>query len=105
MYPDISSFIAPVPHCPELPIPTSRNRSAMFRSKSNSKEGIADTDYNSTDVAEEKKPYFSNQKDLSNLIRDLDLTKSQAELLTSKLKEWNLLDENVQVTDQRKHII
>ena len=29
-------------------------------------------------------------------------TKCNAELLTSKLKQWNLLDESVQVTDQRK---
>jgi hypothetical protein len=36
------------------------------------------------------------------LIRDLGLTKSNAELLTSRLKQWNLLDKSVQVTDQRK---
>jgi hypothetical protein len=41
-------------------------------------------------------------KDLNDLIRDVDLTKSNAELLTSRLKQWNLLDESVQVTDQRK---
>jgi hypothetical protein len=41
-------------------------------------------------------------KDLNDLIRDLDLTKSNAEVLTSRLKQWNLLDESVQVTDQRK---
>src|SRR6218665_1370158 len=43
-----------------------------------------------------------NQKDVSDLIRDLGLTKSNAELLLSRLKQWNLLDESVQVTDQRK---
>ena len=42
-----------------------------------------------------------NQKDVSDLIRDLGLTKSNAELMTSRLKQWNLLDESVQVTDQR----
>ena len=36
------------------------------------------------------------------MIRDLGLTKSNAELLTSRLKQWNLLDESVQIADQRK---
>ena len=32
-------------------------------------------------------PYFSTKKELDNLIRDLGLTKSGAELLTSRLNE------------------
>ena len=51
---------------------------------------------------EEKKPYYTNQKDLSDLIRDLCLTKSNAELLTSRLKQWNLFADSVQITEQRK---
>src|SRR6218665_1649659 len=51
---------------------------------------------------EERRPYFPNQKDVNDLIRDLGLTKSNAEFLISRLKQWNLLDESVQVTDQRK---
>ena len=30
------------------------------------------------------------------------MTKSNAELLTSRLKQWNLLDDSVQITEQRK---
>jgi hypothetical protein len=41
-------------------------------------------------------------KYLNDLIRDVELTKSNAELLMSRLKQWNLLDESVQVTDQKK---
>src|SRR6218665_1602516 len=51
---------------------------------------------------EERRPYFPNQKDVNDLIRDLGLTKSNPELLISRLKHWNMLYENVQVTDQRK---
>src|SRR6218665_332290 len=51
---------------------------------------------------EERRPYFPNQKDVNNLIRDLGLTKSNVELLISRLKQWNLLDGRVQVTGQRK---
>ena len=105
VYPDIPSFIVPVPHCCELPIPTPPKRdqpSSGDSSKSDSKEGIGDPDYGFTDAVEERRPYFSNQKDINNVIRDLGLTKSNAELLTSRFKQWNLLDESVQITDQRK---
>ncbi|UYV84647.1 hypothetical protein LAZ67_X002946 [Cordylochernes scorpioides] len=46
---------------------------------------------------------FPAQKpDVDYLIRDLDLTKSKGELLTSTLKQWNLLNESVQIARQRK---
>ena len=54
-----------------------------------------------TDAVEERRSYFPNQKDINDLIRDLALTKSNAELLTSRLKQRNLMYESVQVTDQR----
>ena len=106
VYPDIPSSIAPVTHCPELPIPTPPKRdqpSSGDSSKSDSQEDIRDPDYGFTDAVEERRPYFPNQKDINDLIRDLGLTKSNAELLTSRLKQRNLLDESMQVTHQRKH--
>jgi len=99
VYPDIPSSIAPVPHCPELPVPTPPKRdqpSSGDSSKSDSEEDIGDPDYGFTDAVEERRPYFPN-----DLIRDLGLTKANAELLTSRLKQWSSLDESVQVTDQR----
>ncbi|XP_073520833.1 uncharacterized protein [Phyllobates terribilis] len=105
VYPDIPSSIAPVPHCPERPVPTPPKRdqpSSGKSSKSDSEEDIGDQDYVFTD-ADERRPYFPTQKDVNDLIRDLRLPKSNAELLTSRLKQWNLLDESEQVTDQRKH--
>jgi hypothetical protein len=39
---------------------------------------------------------------LNDLIRDLGLSKIGAELLSSRLKQWNLLDPSVKITDQRK---
>ncbi|XP_058890837.1 uncharacterized protein LOC131740095 [Acipenser ruthenus] len=104
-YPDLPSSIAPVPHCHELPVPTPLEReqpSLEESSKSESEEDVVDPDDNFRGGAEERNPYYPNQKDLNDLIRDLGLTKSNAELLTSRLKQWNLLDESVQVADQRK---
>jgi len=42
------------------------------------------------------------QEELNYLIRDLDLPKSKAELLGSKLQQWNLLKENVRISVYRK---
>lgn len=36
------------------------------------------------------------------MIRELSLTKSNAELLLSRLKEWHLIDNTIKITDQRK---
>src|SRR6218665_2553729 len=104
VYPDIPSYIAPVPHCPELPVPTPPKRdqpSSGDSSKSDSEEDIGSR-LRFHRCVEERRPYLPNQKDVNDLIRDLGLTKSNAELLISRLKQWNLMDESVQVTDQRK---
>ncbi|KAL6458377.1 hypothetical protein MHYP_G00336070 [Metynnis hypsauchen] len=86
-----------VPHCPELPVPTPPDRAtppSEESSRSDTQEDVEDHDFSSC-ADEERKPYYPNQKDLNDLIRDLGLTKSNAELLTSRLKQWNLLDESV----------
>lgn len=105
LYPDLPSSIAPVPHCSELPIPSPPARERASSGERSVSEGednssVSDDDFHG--VTEERKPYYPNQKDLNDLIRDLGLTKSNAELLTSRLMQWNLLDESVQITRQRK---
>jgi hypothetical protein len=42
------------------------------------------------------------QEELNDPIRDLDLMKSKAELLGSRLQQWNLLKENVRISVYRK---
>ncbi|CAK8673450.1 unnamed protein product [Clavelina lepadiformis] len=39
---------------------------------------------------------------MNDLVRELSLTKSNAELLISRLKQWDLLDDSVRITSQRK---
>ena len=48
------------------------------------------------------KGYYPNQEDTNDLIREMALTKSNVELLISRLKQWDLLDEGVRITSQRK---
>ena len=81
IYLDLPSSIAQVPHSPELPVPIppkGRQPSSEESSKSEDDE-VVDPEYS---VAEERNPYFPNQEDINDLISDLGLTKSNAELLT-----------------------
>lgn len=102
IYPNIPSSIAPVPHGPEFPVPTppKRDQPPAESGKSHSEEDT-DSGDDFRNIPEESR-YYPNQNDLNDLIRDLGLTKSNAELLTSRLKQWNLLDTSVKVAAQRK---
>ena len=104
VYPSIPSSIAPGPHSDQLPvpIPTRSQDPVSADEPATDEDDITIDDYVLNSNLEEKIPYYSNQKDLNDLIRDFGLTKSNAELLTSRLKQWNLLNDSVQITEQRK---
>jgi hypothetical protein len=44
------------------------------------------------------KPHLISQGELSDLVRDLNLSKSQAEILVSRLQGWNLLQKNTNIS-------
>ena len=91
VYPKTPSSIGPVPYSDELPVPTSpqSEEAAAYHSEENAPDELSDD----CDIREPNdSPHFPNQKELDDLVRDLCHTKSNAELLTSRLKEWNLLD-------------
>lgn len=46
-------------------------------------------------------PHMITQNDLNALIRDLNLSKDKAEILASRLKQWNLLEKNTKITSYR----
>ena len=49
-----------------------------------------------------KEPHLITQEELNDLIRDLSLTKDNAEVLGSRLKEWNLLADDARTSVYRK---
>ena len=50
-------------------------------------------------------PHFPKQNEIDDLVIDLGLTKAKAKLLTSRLKEWNLLDPTCKVcTSRKRHV-
>ena len=104
VYPSILSSIAPVPHSHQLPVPIPtrcQDRVSADKSTTDEHDITIDNSVLNSNL-KEKKLYYPNQKDLNDLIRDLGLTKSNAELLTSRLKQRNLLNDTVQITEQRK---
>ena len=103
IYPNIPSAIRPVPHSKELPVPVPPKNWSLddldecATSVDSEIEEDEDPDY--TEKATE--PQLISQSKLNDLIRDLHLSKSQAELLASRLQEWNLLEKNTKVTSYR----
>jgi len=96
-YPNIPSAILPVPHGDGLPVPESPDNFAMYSDN---------TDIVSSNN-EDKQPSASRDADflpsthssyhkitegkLSDLIMHLELLQNKAELLASRLQQWNLL--------------
>ena len=56
-----------------------------------------DCDPTFTAVSSSNEPHLLTQADLNDIVRDLKLSKKQAELLGSRVKGWNLLREDIKV--------
>ncbi|XP_073533089.1 uncharacterized protein [Phyllobates terribilis] len=96
-YPNLPSAIRPVPHTEKLPVPKAPE---TFSVESSEEEEGAwcheassshDPDFLSATSTE---PHLITQSDLNDLVSDLDLPKIKAELLGSRLQQWNLLASN-----------
>jgi len=101
-YPDVSSVSKPVPRTASDPLPICPGISAKSALKTSSSSLAS----NESDFVMEEKHLIS-QSELSDLIRDLNLSKQKAELLASRLQEWKHLDPKTQVTiyQNRNHAI
>jgi len=56
-----------------------------------------DCDPTFTGACSYNEPHLLTQWELNNIVRDLNLSKKQTELLGSKLKGWNLLRQDTKV--------
>ena len=86
-YPDVPSAIRPVPHSDNLPIPIAPLQLADLPDTESDRDSDSDDVYQPDDA----EPKLFSQDDLDDLVRDLDLPKTSAELLASRLQERRLL--------------
>ena len=71
-------------------------------SREDSAESLSLKDIESTySGTSENEPHWITQEDLNDLARDLYLSKEQSEFMASRLKQWNLVQEDVTITSLR----
>ena len=104
MYPNLPSAIRPVPHSADLPVPFTPSCLSELKGESseNSENSSCDSDDTFQLSQEATKPHLISQEDLNDLVRDLNLTKSNSELLASRLQQWNLLAPDTKITFYRQ---
>ena len=103
-YRNLCSAIRPVPHSDDLPVPTTPVNKDLLSSsdeempsRDDSVEAISLEDIESTyPGTSSNEPHWITQEDLNDLARDLYV--KTAEFLASRLKQWNLVQEDVRIT-------
>ena len=101
-YPNLPSAMSPVPHSAELPVPRPPTNMTLSDSgPSDENVGQAnnnmDCDPTFAGACSSNEPHLLTQGDVNDVVRDLNLSKKQDELLGSKLKSWNLLHQDTKV--------
>jgi len=108
IYPNISSAIRPVPHTEDLPVPVPPQQYILdsddepTENQQKTPQTSTATDADFTAGLQFYEFHRITQEDLNDLIRDLDLPNNKAELLGSRLQQWNLLKKNVRISVYRK---
>lgn len=111
-YPNLPSASRPVKHSDELPVPKPRNSWTGDEEPESADSSSDHTDFiqkiendplfDVPGCSTSTEPHRISQAELNDLVRDLHLAKSQSELLASRLKGWNLLQGDVNITFFRK---
>ena len=99
------SAIKPVPHRPDLPVPqppTEKEDSLYVNTcESTSTESKEEPIEWYPSFQHDSAPLFINQERLNDLVRDLYLSKEKAEILGSRLQQWNLLKPETTISSFR----
>lgn len=98
--PDLESARRPMPHCDEIPVPVFHDLPDMSDEEFSSSSSVEE-DEGEEFVPDDDAPHPFSQHELNDLVRDLSLSKSNAELLASRLKDKNLLSHSARITFYR----
>ena len=102
VYPSCQSTLKPVPHSTDIPIPKAPSREVFERPES-STEPYSTSEATPSDLevvaASSKTPVFINQSKLNDLVRDLALPRYKAEIVGSRFKQWNLLEQETKTSE------
>lgn len=107
-YPNIPSAMRPVPHdASSIPVPKPPEKYEIDSELDElddfePKAGPSFQEEDDYECSSSKEPHFISQEELNDLIRDLDLPKTKAQLLGSRLQQWNLLQKGVKISTFRK---
>jgi hypothetical protein len=109
VYPNITSALRTVTHGEGISVPELRKEFTIDsddedegESTSGSPEPPASTEpHVSHGSSSAPQPHILTQDELNDLVRDLELSKNKAELLGSRLKQWNFLKKNVLISSLR----
>ncbi|GBP77383.1 hypothetical protein EVAR_90606_1 [Eumeta japonica] len=94
------NFELDVPHSENFPVPSNPKQKAQGQlplSQISSNSGDSEFVITSPSV----EPHLINSEEFDDLVRDLNLPKLKAEILGSRLKQWNLLKNDVIISDQK----
>jgi hypothetical protein len=110
-YPNLPSATRPQPQSDIVPIPTAScltdiseggNKSSHSDCDSDrDRDCNSDCDVSSDDPRTPPSPTLFSQNDLSDMIRELNLSKKSSELLASRLKERHMLSQDTKITFYR----
>ena len=98
-YPVCRSAIKSVPHDPDLP--EKEDTLSVDEGASTSTESKEDLIESDPSFQHESAPLLINQERLNDLVRDLYLSKKNAEVLGSRLQQWNLLEPGTTISSFR----
>jgi len=104
IYPNLDSAIRPVLHCEAVPVPTFTTLPDIYDEYDLTESTEVPLTVQDDDDDFKGKSYLPQkftQGELSDLVRDLNLSKEQAEVLASRLKEKNNLSDGTKVTFYR----
>ena len=101
----MKSAIQPAAHADDIPIPVFKESALSDTEPSEHHEGTSyasDMNQEENFLAISNQPQLFDQKDLNDLIRDLNLSKESSEVLNSQLKAKNVLDKDTKVNFRKR---